>query len=89
MKPIFIRLTHPVLMKLKMRGYNILRSTSPLTSENPTWIPDTIDLDKFFDLDSDSLAHISVPMNEVHFLVIDDALDNIRNEDLFGVVLLD
>lgn len=89
MKPIFVRLTHPVLMKLKMRGYNILRSTSPLSSENPTWIPDKVDMDKFFDLDSEKLLKYTVPMNEITLLVIDDALQNIRNEDLFGVVLMD
>lgn len=89
MKPIIVRLTHPVLMKLKMRGYNILRSTSPLSSENPTWIPDKVDMDKFFDLDSEKLLKYTVPMNEITLLVIDDALQNIRNEDLFGVVLMD
>lgn len=88
MKPIFVRLTHPVLMKLKMRGYNILRSTSPLSSENPTWIPDKVDMDKFLDLYSKELLKYTVPMNEINLLVIDDALNNIRNEDLYGECLL-
>ena len=89
MAPTFVKLRHPILMKLKMRGYNVLCSTSPLSSENPTWIPDKIDLQMFLDLDSSALAELSVPLYEIHFLVIDDALNNIRNEDLFGDVLLE
>ncbi|WP_190302467.1 hypothetical protein [Sphingobacterium litopenaei] len=52
-------------------------------------VPDKIDLQKFLDLDSSALAELSVPLYEIHFLVIDDALNNIRNEDLFGDVLLE
>lgn len=69
-----------------MQGYNILRSPSLLTNEDPTYFPDTVDLEKFFDLDSEEIARKSVPMEELHLLVIDDALKNIRDEDLTGMV---
>lgn len=84
----FVRLTSQVLMKLKMQGYNILRSNSPMTDENPTWIPERVDMDKFFDLDSDQLGKYTVPMNEKWLLVIDEGLKE-RNEDLFGDVMME
>lgn len=82
----FEKLTHAVLINLKKEGYNILRSTSLLTDEDPTWYPDKVDLDLFFDLGSDEIARISTPMEEINLLVIDDALQNIRDEDLIGMV---
>ncbi|MCA5006110.1 hypothetical protein [Sphingobacterium bovistauri] len=84
----FVKLNHPILMKLKMQGYTILRSNNPLSDENPTWIPEKVDMEKFFDLDSKWIAHASIPMHELHLLVIDDALYNIRNVDLFGEVIV-
>ena len=75
-------------MKLKMQGYTILRSNTPLADDNPTWIPEKVDMEKFFDLDSKWIAHSSIPMHELHLLVIDDALYNINNADLFGEVLV-
>ena len=85
----FEKLTHAVLRRLKMQGYNILRSPSLLTNEDPTYFPDTVDLEKFFDLDSDEIARISVPMQELHLLVIDDALKNIDDEQLTGMVWME
>lgn len=85
---IFVKLNHAILMKLKMQGYTILRSNDPLMDENPTWIPEKVDMEKFFDLDSKWIAHASIPMHELHLLVIEDALYNIRNADLFGEVLV-
>ena len=84
----FVRLTSQVLMKLKMQGYNILRSNSPLTDENPTWIPERVDMEKFFDLDSDQLGKYTVPMDEKWLLVIDEGLKE-HNEDLFGDVMIE
>ena len=84
----FVKLNHPILMKLKMQGYTILRSNNPLTYDNPTWIPEKVDMDKFFDLDSNWIANACIPMEEQHLLVIEDALYNIQNGDLLGEVLL-
>lgn len=84
----FVKLTHSVLRELKLKGYNILRSTSKLSNDDPTWMPDTVDLDAFFDLGSLEIERISTPMEELHLLVIDDALKNIRDEDLIGSVFL-
>lgn len=63
----FVKLDHQVLLNLKEEGYNVLRSNSPMTEENPTWIPDTFDLDKFFDLDSDEVAKRNIPLEDVGF----------------------
>jgi hypothetical protein len=85
----FVKLNHPILIKLKMQGYTILRSNNSLIDENPTWIPEKVNMEEFFNLDSNWVAKASIPLQENHLLVIDDALNNIRNTDLFGDVLID
>jgi hypothetical protein len=84
----FVKLNHVILMKLKMQGYTILRSNNPLSDENPTWIPEKVNMEKFFNLDSNWVAKASIPLKENHLLVIDDALYNVRNADLFGEVII-
>ena len=84
----FVKLTRSVLLSLKEQGYNVLRSNSPMTEENPTWIPDTFDLDKFFDLDSDEVAKRNIPLEESWLLLIDEGLKE-RDEDLFGDVMIE
>lgn len=84
----FVKLTRSVLLSLKEQGYNVLRSNSPMTEENPTWIPDTFDLDKFFDLDSDEVAKRNIPLEETWLLLIDEGLKEL-DEDLFGDVIIE
>ena len=84
----FVPLTTIVLQQLKSQGYNILRSTSNLTDENPTWIPERVDLEKFFDLDSEELGKYTVPMEEKGLLVIEEGLKE-SDDDLFGVVMIE
>ncbi|MFD2555186.1 hypothetical protein [Sphingobacterium tabacisoli] len=75
-------------MTLRDRGYNILRSTSSISDANPTWIPDYVDVTRFFELDSEEIAKISGPLVGKHFLLIDDALANNTNEELIGEVFI-
>ncbi|MGJ1499637.1 hypothetical protein ACR79R_20155 [Sphingobacterium spiritivorum] len=84
----FVKLTHSVLKDLKRKGYNLLRSVSGLDSEDPTFFPDTTDLEKLFDIDSEELRHINIPMNEVYLLPIDEAL-KIEESELFGTVFIE
>lgn len=84
----FVRLTLNILIKLRLQGYNILRSNSLMTEENPTWIPDKVDLEKFFDLDSDELGKYIVPMAELHLLPIDEGL-TLTDDQLIGDVLIE
>lgn len=82
----FVQLTHEVLRELKAQGYSALHSPSLLVNDNPTWVPVKVDLGELFDLDNEMLERISRPAHKRHFLVIDDALQNIREEDLIGSV---
>ncbi len=82
----FVKLTHYVLRSLRDKGYNILRSTSPLSSENPSWYPDTVDLDDFMHWENNEFRLLNVPLEEKHLLVIEDALKNIDEGDLIGEV---
>lgn len=42
----FVCLTHKVLKSLRDKGYTVLLSTSKLTDENPTWVPDKMPIDE-------------------------------------------
>ncbi|ERJ57412.1 hypothetical protein [Sphingobacterium paucimobilis] len=84
----FVKLSFSTLIDLKGRGYNILRSTSYLSDTNPTWIPDYVDVTRFFELDSEEISKISGPLVGKHFLLIDDALANNTDEELIGEVFI-
>lgn len=77
----FVKVNQKVLLSLKKQGFNILRSNSPMTEENPTWIPDK------FDLDSYEVAKRNIPLQETWLLIIEEGLKE-RDEDLFGDVML-
>jgi len=77
----FVRLAHSVLRDLKKQGYNILKSPVPIDNENPSWYPEKVE-DVWEYLDSLTV----VPFQEPNVLVIDDALENIRDEDFVGMV---
>ncbi|MFD1770845.1 hypothetical protein [Sphingobacterium suaedae] len=84
----FVELTHSVLRRLKKSGYTVLRSVTSVSSDDPTWVPERMDVDKLMELDSEEMRRMSVPMEEKHFLVIDDALNNIEEDNLIGQVLI-
>lgn len=84
----FEKLTHSRLVELRGKGFNVLRSVSRLTSDNPTWIPDRVEIEGFLDFDKKSLIHL-IPRREIHFILIDYALEEISNEELIGEVLMD
>jgi len=77
----FVRLTHSVLRQLRAKGYNILKSPMPLDNEDPTWYPEAVG--DIWDYLDDLTV---IPFEEPNILVIDDALENIREEDLIGAV---
>lgn len=84
----FVKLSHAVLQHLKENGYTILTSVSPISSENPSWIPDNVDITDFFDVNSRHIDRRSISIEKLSLLVIDDALVNIPNDNLIGQVFL-
>ncbi|SMG32535.1 hypothetical protein [Sphingobacterium psychroaquaticum] len=82
----FVQLSHKVLKQLKEKGYNILTSNNSVSDDNPVWYPEKVPdvWDYLIGLD---VRRISV-IKEPNILVIQDALDNICEEDLRGVVLV-
>lgn len=82
----YVTLTRKVLRGLRDQGFNILRFTSLLSSENPSWYPDTVDLDDFMHWENNEFRLLNIPFEEKHLLVIADALDNINADDLIGEV---
>lgn len=86
----FEKVTHEVLRELKRKGYNVLIAPSDCEdSENVTWkaieVPNVMDW--LVALDCEGLTNI--PFQEPHILPIDEALSNIRDEDLFGSVFIE
>lgn len=73
-----------------VKGYNVLIAPSDVEeSDNVTWKAITVqNVDEWLvALDCEGIT--SVPFKEPNILVIQDALDNIRNEDLFGSVFIE
>lgn len=82
----FVKLTFDVLKDLMKQGYIILRSTSPLSSENPSWYPDTISVQEHLLWEKEQFRKHDFGFEETHILVIVDALKELREEDLIGEV---
>jgi len=86
----FVKLTHGVLRKLQSQGYNVLIAPSDVEdSRNVTWKAITVDnvMDWLVGLDSAGVT--AIPFEEPHILPIDEALNNIENEALFGSVFME
>ncbi|MEN5085896.1 hypothetical protein ABE426_05460 [Sphingobacterium faecium] len=84
----FVSLTHPVLLDLQLRGYNILTSKNTVDDENPTWYPITVPDVWEYLLQLDCKGSI-VPLQEPAILVIADAIKDIAEEELQGEVFLE
>lgn len=86
----FVKVTHGVLRKLQSQGYNVLIAPSDCQDiENVTWkaisVPNVMDW--LVGLDCEGWTNI--PFQEPHILPIQEALDNIENEALFGSVFME
>lgn len=76
----FEKLTHTNLRKLKELGYNILSSNNNLADDTVIWYPERVE---------DVCEYVfEVADQEPTLLVIQDALDNISEDDLIGNVLI-
>lgn len=77
----FVKLTHSVLFELKNKGFNVLTSVNKLDSDNPTYMPARVE--NIWDY-LEGLP--TAPLQETNIIVIDEALNNIREEYLVGMV---
>ena len=86
----FAKLNHSVLKELQGMGFNILIAPSDCEdSENMTWKAITVPnvMDWLVALDCEGWTNI--PFHEPHILPIDEALNNISADDLFGSVFIE
>lgn len=83
----FVPVTHNILFQLYQKGYNVLRSTSLLSDQNPTFYPDTVDIEEIFDISSPFTLDIDCPMQEKHLLIIQEGL-LLDEKTLIGVVFI-
>lgn len=78
----FVKLEKELLQKLRDRGYNVLVSNQPLNDDVLIyWYPERVD-----DVCEYVVGLDGTPFNEPNILVIQDALDNIDEGDLVGMV---
>lgn len=80
----FVNISFEVLRKLKEQGYNILASNNDLYDEEVIWYPEKVDnvFEYLIGLDINGESNL-----EPNLLVIDDALLNINEQELRGIVL--
>lgn len=86
----FEKVTHGVLRKLQSQGYNVLIAPADCEdNSNVTWkaiaVPNVFEW--LVALDCEGVT--AVPFQEPNILVIQDALDNIDNDALFGSVFIE
>jgi len=81
---VFVRLNHKALLKLKEKGYNVLTSASLIESDNPSWVPDKVNLVQFLN----EFQYRMVHFEEQNLLLIDDALLYMVDDDFSGQVLI-
>lgn len=77
----FVKLDRKVLFDLKIKGYNALRSRVDTNRDDPSWVPDRIDI-KF-----SSYSYIKLGRNQ--FLLIENALEHVQEGELSGMVFMD
>mgnify|MGYP000914722690 CR=1 FL=1 len=83
----FEKLTKSQLKILKSQGYTLLTSNQNLTDEKVYWFPERMADVMEYLLALDASGKI-VPFKEQNLLVIDDAIENINEEDLIGEVFI-
>lgn len=84
----FVSLSLPILLELKRNGYNILTSKNTADDKNPTWYPLTVaDVNDYL-LSLDCKESV-VPKERSALLVIDDALNNIDEDQFQGEVFIE
>jgi len=86
----FEKVTHSVLKELKRKGYNVLIAPADCEdNSNVTWkaiaVPNVMDW--LVALDCEGITAVS--FQEPNILVIEDALNNIHDEDLFGSIFIE
>ncbi|MGJ1419969.1 hypothetical protein ACR79T_10110 [Sphingobacterium spiritivorum] len=83
----FEKVTHDILRRLRDNGYTLLKAKSNYDWENPSFTAYKIsDVDGYLmNIDIKGV----IPFDEPMLLVIEDALHNIREEDLRGYVFIE
>jgi hypothetical protein len=83
----FVPLTRSILLNLQRSGYNILTSKNT-AGENPTWYPGSVPDVRDYLLRLDGADGI-ISLKEPAVLVIEDALQHVRDEQLGGEVFIE
>lgn len=83
----FENVSKRILKELLSKGYNILTSNESLSADVVYWYPEKVENV------NDYLIHLDIidaiePLKEPNILVIQDALDNIEDEDLIGLIFI-
>lgn len=82
----YVKLTRDILYCLMEQGYTIIRSASPLSSDNPSWFPDKISVEEHLLWEDKQFGKHDFGFEGTHVLIIVDALEELADEDLIGEV---
>lgn len=82
----FVKLSIPILYELRDLGFNILRSASEVGHPDPSWVPDRVNLDIYFDPYNSKIYRNRMPLIKRQILFIDDAITSNNYENLKGHV---
>lgn len=84
----FVSLTRSLLLDLKCKGYNILKSNDAEDYRNPTWHPIYVrDVQEYLLQLNTNIRNIY--LKEPAIMVIDDALRHVEDEQLGGEVFIE
>ncbi|WP_164112291.1 MULTISPECIES: hypothetical protein [Sphingobacterium] len=83
----FKKVTHVLLNKLKQKGYNALTSNNELSDRQIYWYPEEVDNVNQY-IDKLTNRGYRAPLNQPMILWIQDAIDNLRDYELAGVVFI-
>lgn len=83
----FKKVKHVLLNKLKQKGYNALTSNNELSDRQIYWYPEEVDNVNQY-IDKLTNRGYRAPLNQPMILWIQDAIDNLRDYELAGVVFI-
>lgn len=84
----FEKVTHSLLQRLKSRGYNVLTSNNELVDYEIYWYPERVDSISNYIVQLIQHGY-GPPLNRPMILWIEDALHNLREYELAGLVFVD
>ncbi len=83
----FKKVTHSLLNELKQKGYNALTSNNELSDLQIYWYPEEVSNVNQYIVKLTNRGYVA-PLNQPMILWIQDAIDNLSEYELAGIVFI-